>query len=156
MSTTTCKVKNIHKKPSYTVKFISNLHESLHNLVLFWCRYLLTRTFIIEKVKLCAIFKTLLTTTNLFVFFIQWKKLFTLTLGTEFSRTSILNWCYGICDRVSKLFESSYRYLYCCSTKRFKFCFWHKLVLKENIGSVVLLWHNAKVLALLKVKCKIH
>ena len=33
MSTTTCKVKNIHKKPCYTVKFISNLHESLHNLV---------------------------------------------------------------------------------------------------------------------------
>ena len=26
----------------------------------------------------------------------------------------------------------------------------------ENFGSVALLWHNAKVLTLLKVKCKIH
>ena len=93
------------------------------------------RTFIIEKVKLCANFKTL-RTTNLFVFFIQWKKLFTLTLGTEFSRTSILNWCYGICDRVSKLFESSHRYtIVVVPQSDLKFCFWHKLqVLKGNIG----------------------
>ena len=31
-----------------------------------------------------------------------------------------------------------------------------KIPLSTYIGSVALLWHNAKVLALLKVKCKIH
>ena len=90
-------------------------------------------------------FKTLRTSTNLFVFFIQWKKLFTLTLGTEFSRTSILflNWCYGICDRVSKLFESSHTYIVVVPQSDLKFCFWHKLqVLKGNIEALIISTYN--------------